>query len=55
LRQRRRALHGAIGQAIEALEGERAAEQAAILAYHYANATVMMMAERLAWWIGASV
>ena len=37
LRQRRRALHGAIGQAIEALEGERAAEQAAILAYHYAR------------------
>jgi predicted ATPase len=37
LRQRRRALHGAIGQAIEALEGERVAEQAAILAYHYAR------------------
>jgi predicted ATPase len=37
LRQRRRALHGAIGEAIEALEGERAAEQADILAYHYAR------------------
>ena len=37
LRQRRRVLHGAIGQAIEALEGERAVEQAAILAYHYAR------------------
>jgi predicted ATPase len=37
LRQRRRALHGAIGQAIETLEGERVAEQAAILAYHYAR------------------
>ena len=37
LRQRRRVLHGAIGQAIEVLEGDRVAEQANILAYHYAR------------------
>src|SRR5712692_4871672 len=35
--RRRQALHGAIGEAIEALEGERVAEQAGILAYHYAR------------------
>jgi class 3 adenylate cyclase/tetratricopeptide (TPR) repeat protein len=37
LRRRRQVLHGAIGEAIEALEGARAAEQAGILAYHYAR------------------
>ncbi len=37
LRRRRQALHGAIGEAIEALEGDRVAEQAGILAYHYAR------------------
>jgi tetratricopeptide (TPR) repeat protein len=37
LRQRRQALHGAIAQAIETLEGERVEEQAGILAYHYAR------------------
>jgi tetratricopeptide (TPR) repeat protein len=37
LRRRREVLHGAIGEAIEALEGASAGEQAAILAYHYAH------------------
>jgi tetratricopeptide (TPR) repeat protein len=37
LAQRRQALHGAIGQAIEELYADRVAEQAAILAYHYAR------------------
>ena len=37
LRRRREVLHGAIGDAIEALEGASAGEQAAILAYHYAH------------------
>jgi class 3 adenylate cyclase/tetratricopeptide (TPR) repeat protein len=38
LRRRRQALHGAIGEAIEALEGSvRVVEQAGILAYHYAR------------------
>jgi class 3 adenylate cyclase/tetratricopeptide (TPR) repeat protein len=35
--QRRQALHGAIGQAIEELYADRLEEQAAILAYHYAH------------------
>jgi predicted ATPase/class 3 adenylate cyclase len=35
--QRRRELHGAIGQAIEALYADRLEEQATILAYHYAR------------------
>jgi tetratricopeptide (TPR) repeat protein len=35
--QRRQALHGAIGQAIEALYADHLEEQAAILAYHYAR------------------
>ena len=35
--QRRRELHGAIGQAIEDLYADRLEEQAAILAYHYAR------------------
>jgi tetratricopeptide (TPR) repeat protein len=37
--QRRQALHGAIGQAMEALYTEHLEEQAAILAYHYAHST----------------
>jgi class 3 adenylate cyclase/tetratricopeptide (TPR) repeat protein len=37
LRRRREVLHGAIGEAIEALEGASAGEQAATLAYHYAR------------------
>ena len=37
LRRRRQALHRAIAEAIEALEGERVAAQAGILAYHYAR------------------
>jgi hypothetical protein len=37
LRRRREVLHGAIGDAIEALEGASTGEQAAILAYHYAH------------------
>ncbi len=37
LRRRREVLHGAIGEAIEALEGASAGEQPAILAYHYAR------------------
>src|SRR3984893_5526444 len=37
LRRRREELHGTIGEAIEALEGASAGEQAAILAYHYAH------------------
>jgi class 3 adenylate cyclase/tetratricopeptide (TPR) repeat protein len=37
LRRRREELHGAIGEAIESLEGGSAGEQAAILAYHYAR------------------
>ena len=37
LRRRREVLHGAIGEAIEAIEGVSAGEQAAILAYHYAH------------------
>jgi tetratricopeptide (TPR) repeat protein len=37
LRRRRQALHGALGEAIEALESDRVAEQASILAYHYAR------------------
>ena len=48
LRQRRQALHGAIGQAIETLEGERAGEQAAILAYHYARSARQDQAVRYA-------
>jgi len=35
--RRRQDLHGAIGQAIEELYADRLAEQAAILAYHYAR------------------
>ncbi|MBV8573822.1 MAG: AAA family ATPase, partial [Acetobacteraceae bacterium] len=37
LRRRREVLHGTIGEAIEALEGASAGEQAATLAYHYAR------------------
>jgi tetratricopeptide (TPR) repeat protein len=37
LRRRRQALHEAIAEAIEALEGERVAAQVSILAYHYAR------------------
>lgn len=37
LSQRRKELHGAIGQAIEDLYADRLEEQAAILAYHYAR------------------
>ncbi len=37
LLQRRQELHGAIGQAIEDLYADRLEEQAAILAYHYAQ------------------
>ena len=37
LSQRRKELHGAIGQAIEELYADRLEEQAAILAYHYAR------------------
>jgi hypothetical protein len=48
LRQRRRALHGTIGQAIEALEGARAGEQAALLAYHYARSARQDQAVRYA-------
>src|SRR5262249_40992275 len=37
LAQRRQALHGAIGDALEELYADRLDEQAAILAYHYAR------------------
>ena len=37
LAQRRRALHGAIGQAVEDLYADHLEEQVAILAYHYAH------------------
>ena len=37
LRRQREMLHGAIGEAIEALDSASASEQAAILAYHYAR------------------
>jgi predicted ATPase len=37
LRRRRDALHGMIAEAIEAVEGERVSEQAALLAHHYAR------------------
>jgi tetratricopeptide (TPR) repeat protein len=37
LRRQREVLHGAIGEAIEALDGASAGEQSGILAYHYAR------------------